>query len=917
LFTSQGEVAVSIRLVGEQLNSYESLDVLHFVEQENVQGYEVYDISSTVNGEAVQFTTDSFSVYAVVGTTCLRTYIFYTFNEYGEYSEYPFYTDTGATVFSQTVKDGETVIVPSNPINPLEPETTFAGWYVGEIDTDDLVLASEAYDFSNIPPITETETVRLYAVFKNYTYVIFHDQYDAETGTFPVAYTVRAELEGNPASGTVRIDDKHVVYSGGTNLTFYGWSYTPVTVPGSERDDNYNTVSRIAADTITVSETTHLYPLYKGVHWITFYSGYSGSGATYYSDTYYYDGEGPTSLPSGLTRNVGDNGAYTFTGWYANATLEKVNGNDEANVASAVKIANADGSLIEGAAYSGVSVSDGRLVLTNNVTLYAGWKTATTAEYTVSVHKQKVTDAENAANKTYDYMESFVLTGTIGDTITLDEAYKKLATAAGYNALHEGAEFTDETNADNNPYAGYEYAGADENVSIAGNGSAVINVYYNWTEKPNLEGKKFTLTFADSMIYDEVKDTEWPKSVSVEYGAPLNTDDNDFVPSVKDEFRANFSFTGWYTDASCSTCVFFDEQKYDAYEAGSKVLVETMPGADLTLYAGWKMLDVRVNIDPNYGALYKYDDLGNLVGTGSTYFNGSYTNVIQEYTTVTRDYVESNSGTWYYVKHDRAYHPTGDRYTYYTQDPSEATEYTTFEYQPGIYRYAGWYEVFNVGQENEYEADTPYVFGQPVTHETTLRLRWIKVGAYYLKYDAGEGSLRDGEDLETVYVALDNDSYMDDAQVVVTRIATPRQGYEFAGWQIRGDESGTLYHPGEAFTLLTEYAATVQGKKTVFLDAVYTRLPTATIVYHANGGVMDASSIDYGGVGSSGLTPECGRGHRDRVQPGQQQPGLPVRRQPVAFLGERHLCRLVRRTGLRPGSRRGASLALRLHGTEH
>ena len=42
----------------------------------------------------------------------------------------------------------------------------------------------------------------------------------------------------------------------------------------------------------------------------------------------------------------------------------------------------------------------------------------------------------------------------------------------------------------------------------------------------------------------------------------------------------------------------------------------------------------------------------------------------------------------------------------------------------------------------------------------------------------------------------------------------------------------------------------MQGKKTVYLDAVYTRVPTATIVYHANGGTMDAANIDYGSVGT-------------------------------------------------------------------
>jgi hypothetical protein len=130
-------------------------------------------------------------VYVIDGEVYRRTYEFYTFDEYGDYIQYPFYTNTGETVFSQTIKNGETPVVPSNPTNPLEPEATFAGWYVGEYDADNnLILEKEPYDFNNIPPITEEtngETVRLYAQFKSYIYVIFHDQYDSSVGSFPVA----------------------------------------------------------------------------------------------------------------------------------------------------------------------------------------------------------------------------------------------------------------------------------------------------------------------------------------------------------------------------------------------------------------------------------------------------------------------------------------------------------------------------------------------------------------------------------------------------------------------------------------------------------------------------------------------------------------------------------------------------------
>lgn len=62
-----GDVEVSIRMIGAKLDDYANVDVLHFVEDENAEGFTVYDMNSTVDGETVQFTTNSFSVYVVTG----------------------------------------------------------------------------------------------------------------------------------------------------------------------------------------------------------------------------------------------------------------------------------------------------------------------------------------------------------------------------------------------------------------------------------------------------------------------------------------------------------------------------------------------------------------------------------------------------------------------------------------------------------------------------------------------------------------------------------------------------------------------------------------------------------------------------------------------------------------------------------
>lgn len=857
VYEPTGDVTVSIRLVGETLNAYANLDVLHFIEDEDTKGFTIYDMKGIVDGETVEFTTGSFSVYAVIGTTYLRTYRFYSFNEFGEYVEYALYTDSGKTTFTQTIKNGEKPVAPQNPTNPQDPNATFAGWFedIRESGATDPVFAAGAYDFDNIPEITQDEEVHLYAKFNSYAYVIFHDQYDADTCTFPVAYTVRKELTDGSAS--ISTADYRVNYHGnGNGMVFTGWSEVPITTPGAANNDLDEAVEKLN-DTITVTDNKDLYPIFTPVYWITFYSGYSGSGATYYPETYYLNGEGPNSLANYIpTRNVGDNGAYTFTGWYAGATLEGEEGKEEANITSAVKVSDADGILVQGFSDEedlGISVQNGRIVLTKDVTLYAGWLTTGKAAYTVVVVKQRATDGSDIpdTDKTYEFAESFVLSGTIGNSVSAGEDYISLNTDASYNALHEGANVSDTSN----PYYGYSYntTNSTQSATILADGSAVLYVRYDWTTQPsNPTSQTFTLTFADSL------DTESSSDLPVAYdGSDHNkvawtTPLADYVPKDPTSGRSGYSFSGWYADKACTTRAFFsDDSAYQDY-TGVKVLFATMPGADVTVYAGWQETKYKVNIDPNYGAMYAYDGNGNLTGTGATYFNGTYTSIIQEYTTVTRDYVESASGTWYYVKHDRAFYDAGntvagnDRYTYYTQDPSEATEFTTFAYEPGVYRYAGWYEVFNYGEADEYESDTPYVFGKPVDHETTLRLHWTKVGAFYLVYDPGVGTLNDNEDQETFYVDLDGDTYADNADVVITRIATPPDGYEFTGWTIRGDESGNVYYPGRSFTLLTQYAATVQGKKTVYLDAVYTKVPTASIVFDANGGTITENDLDYG-----------------------------------------------------------------------
>ena len=888
-------VKVSIQLVGESLTDYASVDVVHFGESK------IEEMDANLSGDTVEFTTDSFSVYVVDGTVHVRTYHYYTLNEYLEYVEYPLQSDTGETVYGQTVRSGERPVAPQNPVNPQDEEATFSGWYVGSASTDNPGLGNIPYDFNQVLDLTEDDVVYLYAKFSRYAYVIFHDQYDTESETFPVAFTRRVDLEnGTEADWYVDIHQYSVSYEDPENvddnkMAFIGWSDAPITIPGASLDDYGEPAAEISNDhgRIYVTDTIHLYPIFKSVKWISYYSGPSGSGATYFTDTYYTDGIGPRSLPGA---EMSRNGNYQFVGWYASAENNSVtmDSNGEVNAGTGVQIADKTGTLIAGASVTGVTVQSvaasgeepayNYLALTENVTLYALWEQETTANYSIIIRRQKATDGDvSVEQRTYEYAERFTLNGMISETISLDDAryqdYKNLNTLATYNALHQNA--TVENDADN-PYDGYVYNATASGlanpgtITVTANGGATLILCYDWTKwptSPSIINESYVLTFVDSQNTNRIipyvdEHGNNHENQTLQYG----TDLHDRIPANPESIVSadGYSFAGWYTDETCTTRVLFTESDFNNY-SGSKVLYTTMPGANLTIYAGWTKNWFLITIDPNYGELYKHvytdstqteyvmDD-GNPVfdGTGSTWFWKEYGDTFQEYVTAKRDYVESDSGTWYYVKQDRDHYgyldpddpnydpdapESRDRKTYYTKDLNEATEFTTFEYDPGVYRYAGWYEVYSDGTES----DTRYDFSRIVDHNITLRLRWQKTGVFYITYSPGKGTLTNGEESEQLYVELDGESYSDDADVVITRTATPPDGYEFVGWRIRQDESGTIYRPGSTFHLLSQYVATVQGKRTVFLDAVYERVPTATIVYHANGGSMSISgTVDYG-----------------------------------------------------------------------
>ena len=751
------DVKVSVRLMDQDVEEEEEISVVHFekkgeegsesdgfsvnddqtdgfsvYEKGTFDGFSVYEIPCEVANGTVEFETDGFSVYVLTGVY---------------YMTFKFYIHDGSTWVQygteQRIKNGEK---PWIPVPPSGDTQEFAGWYRsketpggstisqnwydadGDGTVDDKELTDVPYDFDNIPAFTHSDVVNLYAGYGRFALVTFHDQYNGETEQWPVAFTRRVELKlktdsvtGMPVfddkgneifEGKVQIDDIETTYSGSENLACYGWSSTPVETPGVYKNPSTGAPYTISSSDgfYTVAGDTELYPVYRVFHRLSFYTAQSGQNAEYVPTQTKFEDEG-----------FGENGklpttsrpGYTFQGWYIGtmSTMTE-DGHTVEKVLYGSKVTDESGSLTQtsGIPYlvtpvAGVSCTAGKLYLAADTTLYAKWEKAApeATKYQLVFWKQSTPGSDSYLYHT---------------TVTLPA---------------EGTEVSFDPNAalpDSVDLSGYPYSRDDGPKTISDSGTTTLTVYYKLSDdfKPV---ENYTITFADSMDGSAMTS---PSPVSIPYNASVKTALSTYntTPEDKKSDRGYviYRFGGWYMDRACTIPANLDTM--------------TMPACNVTVYAQWRAEWFIVNIDPNYGAMYVQKDDGSLEGTGSTWFWQTWdSELIGEYIHVTRDYVQSSGGNYYYVDRSRAYYGYSgnewdnsepDRQTFYTDNPGVAgAGNETFEYAPGAYSYVGWYEVYPDGSE----AAEPYDFSHHTDHHLTLRLRWKRSGEFYLAFNAG------------------------------------------------------------------------------------------------------------------------------------------------------------------------------------
>lgn len=273
--------------------------------------------------------------------------------------------------------------------------------------------------FGEITGISEEgEEWNVYPQFQTVYYVKF---YDADNAT---VLETRKALEEN--DWTVAIDDlKAEPVEEQTG--FAGWAYT-------------KNGEVIEGTTVTASDgDVELYPVFKHGYWLYFdeNDGGTGGGASYIPPEYVFE-DGVTVRPEDPKRK-----GYTFAGWYKDAACTQP-----------------------------FTFGSG---ITGPTTIYAKWTEAGTT-YSIIVWKEKASDTVGMSDdeKSYDYEGSVVLNASTGATVSVpNNPYK------GYGGQ---SEVRIGSNTEPSSFVGFHYDRCDPATTVAGDGSTVLNVYYDRNE---------------------------------------------------------------------------------------------------------------------------------------------------------------------------------------------------------------------------------------------------------------------------------------------------------------------------------------------------------------------------------------------------------------------------------------------------
>lgn len=660
-------------------------------------------------------------------------------------------------------------------------------------------------------------TINLYAHYETVYYVYYMSGNDEGSH---VLYTQTYE---NGAA----VDWKDVPFkTSDVNMALVGWSQNP----DAENPD---------AGLIVNGRDITLYPVVKAAHWIT----YDSQGGSVVDPAYVLAG-GTTQEPSRPIRT-----GYDFTGWYTEPECKNEFRFGEE--------------------------------LTENITLYAGWRAAETT-YTVIYWKQKVTDDKNAPDnqKTYDYGGRTTRQATTGATV--------------------GATREDQSQ----NYTGFHYNSAKQlRITVAADGSSILNVYYDrdlitlnfYVEGGNWWNPHYELSDTMTGLYGstlEANGYTWPSESNWSYDSgwgqtTTQTYMDAFIPPTEvrgntvdfketdkgsveirhyvESLDGSWELKAETTGSNNSTFTFsnkfngFTVSEYRIYEEGhwewkdwNRVWVEggwtdwkqCSPDDKISDYSGG--LEVRHKRN-----LYTLDYVSQNETIESERIK--YEAPLESYEDFTPEHPENlpdyyHFGGWYkdpdctekfdfsgtmlannlvvYAKW------TPEPITVYfdtdggTDIPNQIIDAGTTATKPDDpekegYTFAGW------TRNGE-----PFNFSTQLIEDTTLTAQWISDESYVLRFDPGAGQ---GDAFNA------SQEYADGATAKLPNASeewtAPDEKEGFICWNTKKDGTGTDYYPGAEFTISAEDAIEDEtGNKVITLYAKWAEGRRTTLTYDYNGG---------------------------------------------------------------------------------
>ena len=824
----QKDVTVKIELKeGQDLSDTTKVSTIHFAET----GAEII-VPETEGTEkqldAVTFSTDGFSVYAVVGE-----------GDQGDYARMTVEFYNGETkIASMIVKnsdDAEEVekILYDPGAGDVQPGQLFKGWimenpnYTNE-DVADAKTIVDIRKWAEEKTIQEHETVKFYAmIFNTYSVSFLNEE--------------NATLQGEALifkAGTYADYIVNVPYTPiDPEAKFDGWYWTSDTAGAVKLADGSDAPEKIQNGTaVRISGNVVFTVDAPNGHWISFVS--NGTGATYTAPQFVATDGGTSTQPNDPTRL-----GYRFTGWNTAA-----DGSGETWLTV----------TYDNAGNPSYSNNKFGTELTARTELYAQWTPVATANYSVIIWKQRVSDDKNAtdANKTYDVAEVITLTGNVESTINVvNQNGNNVNTGRGNYVRNY------RVNGSEKAYTGFHAARYDQGKTVAPEGTTVLNVYYDRNLitmnfdagynrtiiNDNTGGYSRRVTYTG--LYDAPVDFTWPDVVYNSNGTTSNAMWTHSVVSGILTFYGSYKLSNpaavsedlGYTAAG-SNMVYFYQQNIDGSWPSASTNANGVDSTSFTLrekYAGFSLYKTKsgafvladnnqwnnavVNASVNlareggYGSTYRLNirftrNKYKVTFLDGTYFNGNGT-VLQEATTdplgQSEDIFYEASTATFNEGEDDYFVPTAPAgYTFggWYVDPTCTTPYT-FTTMPdgGITVYAKWVQTqYRVFLHPNVPSGDPLAWGDS-QQTASFRVDWGKKVAEGVTID-GE---RPGYDLigwyfdEACTIPFNFDAYVLNDDTVTEAYDTTDDG---------------IYNP-TANTELDKYGDVIAGQDGVNKDA--------------------------------------------------------------------------------------------------